>query len=246
VNLNKIALLRNARGQGQPDVLAFARMTLDAGAFGITVHPRPDQRHCRFDDVHQLKKFVTVERRAELNVEGYPSEEFLRLIDEVKPAQVTLVPDPPSALTSNAGWNVKAQLSDINRALARLNNPLVRTSVFIDPYAISLEELNALKELGVDRIELYTQRYAEAYGTDSQAEVLAKYRRVAELARDIDLGVNAGHDLNQDNLGQLVAHIPWLDEVSIGHALVCEALVQGWSTTISNYTAILSRASGAI
>ncbi len=246
VNVNKIATIRNARGKDNPDVVQTSLDIIRYGAQGITVHPRPDGRHIRRQDVYDLKKAIQVE----LNIEGYPSQDFLEMNEDVRPAQCTLVPDPPEALTSNAGFRVKSQAELLKIAARRLSAKNIRSSVFVDPATMEDDEYRLLKEIGIDRVELYTERFAERWTTASQPtganavspadalaalDVVASYRRAAELARAAGLGVNAGHDLSLDNLSALISHIPWIDEVSIGHALICDALKFGLETTVGLY-----------
>lgn len=232
VNVNKLATLRNSRGKNNPDVIKGALDIIGFGGEGITVHPRPDERHIRKTDVYELKKRLGV---TELNVEGYPSDDFIRMILEVKPAQVTLVPDPPHVLTSNAGWRVKENEALLRDVTARLKTSGARVSVFIDPETMQEDEYRLLRDIGVDRVELYTEKYAETYSAPEHASVLAKYREAAERARAVGLGVNAGHDLNTENLTALIRAIPWIDEVSIGHALICDALYWGLKETVARY-----------
>lgn len=227
VNLNKIALIRNSRGGHQPDVLVAARKCESFGAQGITVHPRPDQRHIRYDDVEKLKALVTTE----FNVEGYPSREFLDLVCRVKPHQVTLVPDPPEALTSNAGWNAREHQAFLTEVITELKQHGIRTSLFMDT-DVSLYD--AAASTGTDRIELYTEAYASLYPNDPQAAV-KPYRDAAMHAHALGLGINAGHDLNSMNLKHFAQHVPHLLEVSIGHALISEALYLGLEKTIQRY-----------
>lgn len=235
VNVNKLATLRNSRGKNNPDVLKHSLEIIGFGGQGITVHPRPDERHIRRTDVYELKRAIDVE----LNIEGYPSDDFLKMVEEVRPAQCTLVPDPPHVLTSNAGWRVSENLPLLKAVAARLKAKGVRTSVFVDPETMKEDEYAKLSQAGVDRVELYTEKYAETFGKPEGREVLGSYVRAAELARAADLGVNAGHDLNTENLRPLIAAIPWIDEVSIGHALICDALNWGMETTVKKYLACL-------
>ncbi|MDF7814578.1 pyridoxine 5'-phosphate synthase [Hymenobacter sp. YC55] len=227
VNINKIATLRNARGHNRPDLLQVARDCERFGAQGITVHPRPDERHIRYQDVRDLKAIVTTE----LNIEGNPTPDFLNLVREVRPEQVTLVPDAPDAITSNAGWdtvNHQIYLMGIVQELKALG---CRVSIFLDP---NLEMVKAAVGTGTDRIELYTEDYARQYHHDPAAALLP-YRTAADLAHQLGLGVNAGHDLDLDNLAYLHQNLPGLAEVSIGHALVCDALYLGLENTIQLY-----------
>jgi len=228
VNVNKIALLRNARGGNIPDVVAAARTCIAAGCHGITVHPRPDARHITFQDVFDLAAMLTVE----FNIEGFPSPEFLDLLLRVRPAQATLVPDPPDVLTSNAGWNLSGDMDWLGDVLAQLGNAGIRTSLFLetDPAQIS-----CARELGADRIELYTGPYAHAFGTLEGEKILAEHRQAARLAREIGLGVNAGHDLDLKNLPAYARAVKGLQEVSIGHALIADSLYMGLTRTVREY-----------
>lgn len=227
VNVNKLATLRNARGADNPDVVRWAQAIERYGAHGITVHPRPDERHIRRSDVYALKKVVTTE----FNIEGYPSEDFIALVLEARPSQVTLVPDPPGVLTSNAGWDTKSNKAILRDVLARFKRAGIRTSVFMgtDP-----ELLAHAADTGTDRIELYTEPYAANYHKDRSAAV-APFTRAAEVANRFGLGLNAGHDLDLHNLAFFKANVPGLLEVSIGHALVCDALLYGMENTVGLY-----------
>ncbi|MBW3127967.1 pyridoxine 5'-phosphate synthase [Hymenobacter profundi] len=227
VNINKIATLRNARGHNRPDLLQAARDCERFGADGITVHPRPDERHVRYQDVRDLKQVVTTE----LNVEGNPTPDFLDLVREVRPEQVTLVPDAPDAITSNAGWDtIKHQVYLIG-VVQELKALGCRVSIFLDPDPAMVK---AAVATGTDRIELYTEAYASNYAADPAA-ALAPYRQAAELAQELGLGLNAGHDLDLENLAYLHQNLPGLAEVSIGHALICDALYLGLENTIQLY-----------
>lgn len=233
VNINKIATLRNARGENVPDVGVVARDCQLMGADGITVHPRPDQRHIRHDDVIMLRPIV----HTEFNIEGYPAKEFMDLVIKVRPEQVTLVPDAPGALTSSAGWDVKANAEFLADIVDQLKSAGIRSSVFIDP---DPEQIKEAARVGADRIELYTKPYADSYPADPAASI-APYITASETAHRAGLGVNAGHDLNLDNLAYFARHIPYLNEVSIGHALVCDALYLGLAETIKRYKACLKK-----
>jgi len=227
VNINKIATLRNARGGNNPDVIKTALDCERFGAEGITVHPRPDERHIRYSDVLALKKVVTTE----FNIEGYPDERYLKLIRETKPAQATLVPDGPDAITSNAGWDTikhSALLTDLVREIKSYG---VRVSVFVDPVTSMVE---GAKAVGADRIELYTEPYAALYHQNREPAI-KPYIEAARVAHQLGLGINAGHDLDLHNLNYLYRSIPHLDEVSIGHALICDALYFGLENTIQLY-----------
>lgn len=231
VNINKVAVIRNSRGGNMPDVLLAARRIESFGAEGITVHPRPDARHIRYDDVRELKKLVTTE----LNIEGNPIDSFTDLVLEVVPAQVTLVPDAADAITSNAGWNTVANRDFLVEKIKQFKQKGIRVSVFVDPVP---EMVRGAKECGADRVELYTEAYARDYHADREAAI-APYVAAAEAARECGLGLNAGHDLNLDNLAYFVERIPWTDEVSIGHALISDALYLGLEETVHRYLAQL-------
>lgn len=227
VNINKIALIRNARGRNLPDLLQVAQDIVAFGADGITVHPRPDERHIRKQDCYDLKKILAVE----LNIEGYPSEDFLQMVEAIRPAQVTLVPDAPNALTSSAGWDTKKFKYSLLETILRLQQKQIRTSIFI---STDLDMIEAAKEIGTDRIELYTEEYATQYALGNKDAVIP-YTQAAAFAHELGLGINAGHDLNQQNLRFFAEQVPHLAEVSIGHALVCDALYQGLAATIAGY-----------
>ena len=227
VNINKIATIRNARGGNIPDVETAAVKCEEYGAEGITVHPRPDERHIRYEDVRQLKPILSTE----FNIEGYPGISFLQLVTEVKPAQVTLVPDPPHALTSNHGWDTIENEAVLKEVYQELKQNNIRTSIFIDTDVKMIE--NAAK-IGVDRVELYTEPYARNFSKGKE-EAIEPFIKAAEVAHKSGLGLNAGHDLNLDNTRYFVKHIPHLLEVSIGHALISDALYYGLEKTIQLY-----------
>lgn len=227
VNINKVATVRNARGGNNPDLLQVAKDLEKFGAQGITVHPRPDERHIRFADVRMLKPLLTTE----FNIEGYPSEDLLKLCLEVEPAQVTLVPDSPSQLTSNAGWDTKHHFEFLKQVVARLHEKNIRVSIFIDPIP---EMADYAKKIGAERVELYTEPYASNYAQNREAAI-APYIATAEHCSKLGLGLNAGHDLSLENLNYFASQIPTLDEVSIGHALICDALYLGFEQTIKAY-----------
>lgn len=231
VNINKIATLRNARGANVPDVLKVALDCEKFGAEGITVHPRPDERHIRYADVLALKPILTTE----FNIEGYPSAEFIKLVKTVKPAQVTLVPDPPGAITSNAGWDTKANLELLKEIVDDFQQAGIRVSIFVDTNA---ENIEYAAKTGTDRVELYTEPYASNYPINRE-EAVKPFVEAATLAKRLGLGLNAGHDLSLENLQYLHQNIPWLEEVSIGHALICDALYLGLEETIKRYKAAL-------
>ena len=232
--MNKIATLRNSRGKNLPDVLKVSLDLIKFGAQGITVHPRPDARHIRREDVFLLKKNISVE----FNIEGYPSDDFLAMCCEVKPEQVTLVPDPPEALTSNAGFDVSKQAKLLEKSLMKLKTTGIRVSVFVENN-LAKKDFDFLRSIQCDRVELYTETYADQFATARQKETTAQYIRTAELALASGLGINAGHDLNLKNLQFFSESIPGLLEVSIGHALVCDALYFGFEQTIQKYLGCL-------
>lgn len=231
VNINKFATIRNARGGNNPDLIQVAKDCEAFGAEGITVHPRPDERHVRKSDVYALKKIVTTE----FNIEGYPSPEFISLIHDIKPEQVTLVPDPPDALTSNAGWDTIKYEDYLKSIIEDLKKSAGRVSIFLEA---NPELLSTAKSAGADRIELYTEPYAIQYTSD-KTSAISPFKETAKLAGELGLGVNAGHDLNLENLNFLTNQIPELQEVSIGHALVCDALYHGLQNTIQMYLSAL-------
>lgn len=231
VNVNKIATLRNARGGSVPSVVQAAIDCERFGADGITIHPRPDERHITTKDVYDLKEVVTTE----YNIEGYPDERYMQLIREVLPAQATLVPDPPHVLTSNAGWETRKHVELLSDLAAQLRELGVRSSIFVDT---NPENIEYAAKAGVDRIELYTGPYAENYTKNRNAAV-APYVTAAQLAHDLGLGVNAGHDLSLENLRFFKESLPFLDEVSIGHALICDALYIGLENAVQRYKFLL-------
>ena len=227
VNINKVATIRNARGGNNPDVEKVAADCERFGAQGITVHPRPDERHIRRSDVRQLSKIVTTE----FNIEGYPSEEFMNLVLEVKPAQATLVPDDPSQITSNHGWDVVKYKPFLRGIVDRLRAAGIRSSIFVDTHH---ENILHAGDLGADRVELYTEPFATMFPTDPEAAV-KPFREAAELALERGIEVNAGHDLSLENLTYFLKNVPGVKEVSIGHALICDALYYGLENTIGMY-----------
>lgn len=231
VNINKVATLRNARGENNPDLVHFALVCERAGADGITVHPRPDERHIRRADVPKIKNAIATE----LNIEGYPSDDFIRLVCDTHPAQVTIVPDAPGQLTSNHGWDVIANEALLRDVVARFQKEGIRVSIFVDP---DPEQVHHAKIVGADRVELYTKAYADNYPRDPE-EAVAPFVDAAEAAREAGLGLNAGHDLSLENLAFFHERIPWTDEVSIGHAIICDALYLGIENTIARYQACL-------
>ncbi len=233
VNINKVATLRNARGENNPDVIRFAIDCEQLGAEGITVHPRPDERHIRRSDVTALKYTVTTE----FNIEGYPSDDFLRLVEEAHPAQATLVPDKPGQLTSDSGWDVEAHLEELRAICDRLRRAGIRSSIFV---AADPRQVRAAAEAGADRVELYTKPYADLYPSDPERAV-TPFVEAAKAACEAGLGLNAGHDLSLENLEYFHRMVPGLDEVSIGHALICDALYLGIGETIRRYRACLGK-----
>lgn len=227
ININKVATLRNARGENNPDVLKFAADCEALGAQGITVHPRPDERHIRRSDVLALSGRV----KTEFNIEGYPAPEFLDLVMEVRPRQVTLVPDAPDAITSSAGWQVEPNFEFLRSVVERLHEAGIRVSIFTDT---DPDNIRAAARAGADRVELYTKPYADGYAANRSAAI-APFIEASKAAHEAGLGVNAGHDLSLHNLAYFASRLPYLDEVSIGHAVICDALYLGIAQTIKAY-----------
>ena len=236
VNLNKIALLRNQRNIGIPDVIESARTVMKAGAHGVTVHPRPDERHIRYDDARQLKNILTVE----FNIEGNPfTGKLMKLLHELKPDQATLVPDKPGANTSDHGWNMNQNKERLKPVVKELKDLGIRVSLFMDP---DTEGIRMVKEIGADRIELYTEPYASAFRTnDNIVQTLEQFAAAGRFANEIGLGLNAGHDLNLKNLGKFCSTVPGILEVSIGHALIADAIEMGLENTVKEYLKVLAQ-----
>ena len=231
VNINKIATLRNARGEDYPNLLKTAQDIISYGGQGITIHPRPDERHIRYSDAFNLKENISTE----LNIEGNPSKKFIDLVTDIKPEQVTLVPDSEDAITSSAGWDTINNFSFLNDIVEEFHSNSIRVSVFIDP---DLEMLIGAKKINADRVELFTGPYAKEYNID-KIKAIENYIRCSEVADEINLDLNAGHDLNQDNLEFFIQSIKNIKEVSIGHALITESLYTGLESTIKSYLDIL-------
>lgn len=231
VNINKVATIRNARGGNNPDVLKVAVDCEKFGAQGITVHPRPDERHIRYQDVRDIKPLITTE----FNIEGNPIDKYIKLVLEVKPTQVTLVPDADNQITSNHGWDTVTNKGFLTDVIGQFKEAGIRTSIFVDAEPKMVE---AARMCGTDRIELYTEPYAAGYEANRE-EAIKPFIEAAEVAREVGLGLNAGHDLSLQNLTYFHQNIPWLDEVSIGHALICDALYFGLEDTIKRYLACL-------
>lgn len=231
VNINKVATIRNARGGNNPDVQKVAVDCEKFGAQGITVHPRPDERHIRYQDVRDIKPLITTE----FNIEGNPIGKYIKLVLEVKPTQVTLVPDADNQITSNHGWDTVANKGFLTDVIGQFKEAGIRTSIFVDAEPKMVE---AARMCGTDRIELYTEPYAAGYEANRE-EAIKPFVEAAEVAREVGLGLNAGHDLSLQNLTYFHQNIPWLDEVSIGHALICDALYFGLEDTIKRYLACL-------
>ncbi|KAA2218495.1 pyridoxine 5'-phosphate synthase [Maribacter flavus] len=227
VNVNKIATLRNARGGNVPNLLKVAADIERFGAHGITIHPRPDERHIRYQDARDLKDIVTTE----FNIEGNPNPKFIDLVLAIKPDQVTLVPDAEDAITSNAGWDTLKHRSFLKEVIAEFKNAGIRTSIFVDP---DPNLVAGAKETGTDRIELYTESYATGYATDRERAILP-FVEAAKKANELELGINAGHDLSLDNIQYFGQNIPSLLEVSIGHALICESIYLGLENVVNMY-----------
>lgn len=231
VNINKIATLRNARGGNIPDVIKVAIDCQRFGADGITVHPRPDERHIRYNDVRELKPIITTE----FNIEGYPSEKFLNLVEEVHPQQVTLVPDPPGAITSSEGWDTRKNQAFLKEVISRLKNLGIRTSIFI---GTDTDMIKYAADTGTSRVELYTEPYASGYPVNPQ-KAIEPFINAANTAHNLKLELNAGHDLNLENLRYFAQNIPFLLEVSIGHALISDSIYFGLENTIQMYKRLL-------
>lgn len=238
VNVNKIALLRNSRGRDYPNVVEFAEQVIECGVKGITIHPRPDQRHITRQDVFELSDMLKAHPEVEFNIEGYPSNDFMELVLEISPAQCTLVPDLPGQLTSDHGWNVAKNETFLDAVVTRLKNAGVRSSLFLDPDVSSVEKVS---RLGADRIELYTEQFASDFGTKKEEACFQQYREAAAKAVELQVGLNAGHDLDLQNLAKFLT-IPNILEVSIGHALVVESIQQGVSSVIEQYLQICQAA----
>jgi pyridoxine 5-phosphate synthase len=236
VNLNKVALVRNTRHLGIPSVTRAATLCLEAGAAGITVHPRPDARHMRTDDVHDLAALLKAWPDREFNIEGNPFHNLMDFVRQVRPHQVTFVPDSEGQFTSDHGWTFPQDAERLKPLIAEAKALGVRVSLFMDPIP---QAMAAAKAVGADRVELYTETYASAYGTPQQAEVLASFKATAEAALQVGLGINAGHDLNRDNLRTFLATVPGVQEVSIGHALIADALELGYTETVRAYIACM-------
>ncbi len=239
VNLNKVALVRNTRHLGIPSVTRAATLCLEAGAAGVTVHPRPDARHMRSEDVTDLAELLKAWPDREFNIEGNPFHNLMDFVRQVRPQQVTFVPDSEGQFTSDHGWTFPQDAERLKPLIDEAKALGVRVSLFMDPVP---EAMAAAKAVGADRVELYTETYASAYGTPKQAEVLAAFKATAQAALDVGLGINAGHDLNRDNLPTFLTTVPGVQEVSIGHALIADALELGYTATVSAYLACMPKA----
>jgi pyridoxine 5-phosphate synthase len=242
VNLNKVALVRNTRHLGIPSVLRAATLCLESGAHGITVHPRPDARHIRAEDVHLLHKLLKSWPKAEFNIEGNPFHNLMDFVRELRPHQCTFVPDSEGQFTSDHGWSFPDDLQRLKPVIVEARALGVRVSLFMDPVP---EAMAAARAAGADRVELYTERYASAFGTATKQPVLAQFAAAARAALDAGLGVNAGHDLSRENLADFLRAVPGVQEVSIGHALISDALELGYSATVRAYLQCIRDASGA-
>lgn len=241
ININKIALLRNQRNINIPSVIESARTILSAGSYGITVHPRPDERHIRYSDVYELSELLRKDYKGtEFNIEGNPfTGKYMDIVCEVKPDQATLVPDSPVAVTSDHGWNLAADAARVEPVIQKLKDSQIRVSLFMDPVPADIE---IAKKIGADRVELYTEPYATAFRTNTKlADSIERYATAAKFANQIGLGLNAGHDLNLQNLARFLSDVPGILEVSIGHALIAEALEMGLHNTVKEYVKILSK-----
>ncbi|MCY4320841.1 MAG: pyridoxine 5'-phosphate synthase [Bdellovibrionaceae bacterium] len=236
VNINKIATLRNARGKNTPDILHFSKIILKSKACGLTVHPRPDERHIRRADVFDLKKLLKNYPDKEFNIEGYPSDSFIDLMKQIKPQQCTLVPDSPKVLTSNAGWDFVKYKAFLKTRVQELQSCQIRSSLFLEPLKMNNNQYESLQDIKPNRIELYTETYAENY---KNQDILKEYKKCANKVNQLNIKLNAGHDLNQKNLSPLLKAIPQIKEVSIGQALISESLEEGITTTINKYIKII-------
>jgi pyridoxine 5-phosphate synthase len=236
VNLNKIALLRNSRGNNFPNVIEFAKKFIELGVNGITVHPRPDERHIKLQDARDLAKLLKGYPDVEFNIEGYPSKEYMDLIMEIRPDQCTLVPDTVDQLTSDHGWNIRKEKVFIREIITIIKNAGCRASIFLDP---DIDQIKLAPETGTDRIELYTESYASSFGTPASDQIFKRYKASAETAQESGIGVNAGHDLNLNNLSKFL-EIDGIIEVSIGHALTVECIEIGMKEVIKRYLDICS------
>ncbi|MCZ2723395.1 pyridoxine 5'-phosphate synthase [Marinomonas sp. 15G1-11] len=237
VNLNKIGLLRNSRGRDYPNMVVMAERVLALGAFGVTIHPRPDQRHATYQDAYDLKSLISRYPGRELNIEGFPDENFLKVVLEVVPDQCTLVPDDPNQLTSDHGWNLGRDQDVLRPIIARLKDKGIRVVLFMDPDS---ESMQMAKNIGADRVELYTEAYANAFSTELENACLAQYQEAAQAAKNAGLEVNAGHDLDLENVGKFCEN-GLITEVSIGHALTAESLDLGWDNVVKKYLSILTQ-----
>jgi pyridoxine 5-phosphate synthase len=243
VNVNRVALLRNSRPLDIPNLVHIATLALQAGADGITVHPRPDQRHIRTQDVHDLQALLQRWPQAEYNIEGNPFHNLMPLVRAVRPQQCTLVPDSTEQATSDHGWDLAADGARLRPLIAELKTLGVRVSLFMDPLP---EAMARARELGADRVELYTEAYARAHGTAAQADSLVRYAAAAQAALAVGLGLNAGHDLNRSNLGDFLRTVPGVQEVSIGHALIGDAIELGIAETVRDYQRCIRQACAAV
>ena len=246
VNVNKIATLRNSRGGSVPNLLQCAKDIVAFGAEGLTVHPRPDGRHIRRQDVYDLKELLNKinkrkKQKIEFNIEGYPSADFLKLLAEIHPDQATLVPDPPEALTSNAGWKVAKNEAFLAPVLKELRKNKIRSSLFIDVFAWDKSEQDALVRLAPDRVELYTEKFATDYPSKDRRATTEQYKKTAQLMEQARIAVNAGHDLSLKNVRHLIQNVPQIIECSIGHALISESLYLGFKKTIQSYLKEMKR-----
>lgn len=239
VNINKIALLRNSRGRDYPNVVEFADKFIALGANGITLHPRQDERHITMQDARNLGNYFKERKDVELNIEGYPSEQFLSLVEAIKPHQCTLVPDNPNQLTSDHGWNLKTDLDFVKTSLQRLNKSGIRSAIFLDP---DLEQVELVPQTHADRIELYTESFASTFHSAEGHEVFTRFEAAASLAQKLGIGINAGHDLDLQNLAKFL-QIDDILEVSIGHALIIECIENGMNDVVKKYLAICQPAS---
>ncbi|MBC6415676.1 MAG: pyridoxine 5'-phosphate synthase [Bdellovibrionales bacterium] len=243
VNINKIATLRNARGKNLPDLCYFAKIVLQTKAKGLTIHPRPDERHIRYQDVKDIKKLIKNYLDKELNIEGYPSLPFMELVKKIKPHQCTLVPDSPQVITSHEGWDFIKKEEFLIEKIKEMKEKSIRVSLFLDPLKFNLKQNESLQKINPDRVEFYTEAYANSYkNKKKRKKILALYQKWGKLIQKSSIDLNAGHDLNQENLLELLKALPYIKEISIGQALISESLEKGLSSTIHSYLKIIKSA----
>lgn len=243
VNINKIATLRNARGKNTPNLSYFAEIALKSQAIGITVHPRPDERHIRYKDITELKELLKKYPKKEFNIEGYPSARFIKMIQKIKPHQITLVPDSPHVITSSAGWDFIKNKKLLKKTVRQIKDKGLRCSLFLDPLTFNKAQYQALIDIAPDRVEFYTEPYAESFHNPAKKKkILAIYKKWLEPLKTADIKINVGHDLNEENLGDLLKTLPETKELSIGQALISDALEKGFFVAIQSYLKAIKKA----